>query len=946
VSDVLAKIDAAHPDLTNVISINDPSSVGGLLLPKPLVDDKISLHAHEESAIRSVVKLLTDEGPSKVVGCIYDQPLGASFVAYAVAGSFLSRHGVEQAYLIRPFTMLTESYLSETANEVRPEQAYESGLSMLAARLNVEMGKSQTARNILRRLEETRSVLFVLHAELIPQSGAGARNTMQELVKCAISSGPRNYGCPAPICLVGSIKPRFKSVDIGGELRRAASTQAANGVDATESRFNFFRAEWKRFCEFRGHPLPDDVGARLKRARWYYESLDGQDVWPVSIRMRSFLSSNYEVYAYFDPTAGWNRLASWPVTGLPPDIRLHLDEIVIHASSLPSDSRQPALRALKWVSTSLYWLTDSAVRDFNAHFKKFAKMEAFTKTVVEQTAFFRVQRSPGDVGNVYRADLTLKAVVQQRWMSLESGKVERAKAHFIVAKRLFAARDDKATLATEFPLTPHWGRSRIHLVAETLRHLMRACESAEKQPPRGGDFSPFPNWVDRKFPAPPSNTFKACDPYETVNFCFGILFWKELNGNNDHGGANYHNRKLARQHGLYSLTAELLQLMSLDGKLGEPHWALHPEHVVRYLREVAYAQLDLGKLLDAEKNFRRLIKNADNRKESFEKIHYQLDLAIVMAAKNDLGSAADIIECADVSFAVASQELEAGNAKDIPCYKDDPIGSGLVKSEKERIKSLDARIRIRRAHICYLQGKFSEALTLYQGLRSGAMTREVAHIYIATLGAIGGAENLQEALKEAGRQHVITSSKGSHHEALGFRIAKAHALRKTSSAFAELAESELDLVYQDILESGCSERTYLAFLLEAGRTVASLTRHGRAYSGYLRPCYERALSGGYLRVADTARRHAISSLHALRQNIIELGDDNKWTQLLKKELEGQGFVVPKRGHKETDPKYSYDVYGTTAWLSRLSTEAQIANELRCLEASSIADNLPGRAAAE
>jgi hypothetical protein len=88
--------------------------------------------------------------------------------------------------------------------------------------------------------------------------------------------------------------------------------------------------------------------------------------------------------------------------------------------------------------------------------------------------------------------------------------------------------------------------------------------------------------------------------------------------------------------------------------------------------------------------------------------------------------------------------------------------------------------------------------------------------------AVPGDRETIEALRDLALQIASKSlwqyaSEGEQHVALGFRISIAHLFRNMGKL--PLAETWMDSVYIDILRYGCSERTYLSFLREAGRIV-------------------------------------------------------------------------------------------------------------------------------
>ena len=95
------------------------------------------------------------------------------------------------------------------------------------------------------------------------------------------------------------------------------------------------------------------------------------------------------------------------------------------------------------------------------------------------------------------------------------------------------------------------------------------------------------------------------------------------------------------------------------------------------------------------------------------------------------------------------------------------------------------------------------------------------------------------------------SAEGKQHEALGFRVALAHFLRRNMNK-PNIAIQILEEAYKDILTYGCSERTYISFLLEAGRTLCDKAQFMRAYATYLHPCICRAATRGFRKEALTA----------------------------------------------------------------------------------------------
>jgi hypothetical protein len=105
-------------------------------------------------------------------------------------------------------------------------------------------------------------------------------------------------------------------------------------------------------------------------------------------------------------------------------------------------------------------------------------------------------------------------------------------------------------------------------------------------------------------------------------------------------------------------------------------------------------------------------------------------------------------------------------------------------------------------------------------------------------------------------------SEGLHHQAMGFRIALARCFRRMGMLTS--AETILDAVHNDLLRYGCSERTFLTFLNEAGRVLIGRGDPIRAYATYLRPCIGRAKARGFRRDAEQAASAAREALKEIR----------------------------------------------------------------------------------
>lgn len=863
--------------------------------------EALHLSAKEEKEIKHLQGVCMQ--PEHNVICWGDAPpIGTSFLAYAFATTQLFHKVIDFAFVIQPHEGMIDEYL-RSGKPLSYEQPFERALLQVAERLG--LAGRPSAATLLGRLSDRRGVIIVLDANSIPETRS---SYVRELLDQALlpSFRRRPKSC-VPIVLVGS-PPGQRTTS---RLKHLAGLKEliAFTAKSTREQTSFFELQLKRFSHHRGTPQIGTPGnVRLKTAQRHYGSDNGALVLPSTLRMLAFLASNTINQNSFDPTSGWLRQSGMPVSALPVEIWLHLAEVVTHARSVSEEGkRNPALRALRWCSTALYWFTEEAAEDLGRLAPR-TNLESFRAATDTLKKHIEFEPQAAERPPEYKMDMALRAVVQNRWANCDP--FGRAITHHRISLRLMESSHSKELLSTEYPLRPHWGRSRIHFLAESLRHLVRSCEHA----PRSATNRVNTTTAQEDFPKPPGKPGNWRKQYaeDVMNYCFSQIFWLQLNGNKATGTIN--NRKLSRQHGAYQLTAELLQLMSEDGELGKPHWALNAVNRQRYLREVAYTQLDLGELQAAKASFERLIAAwREEDGDRVEGIAFKLDLAIALSAMGDLSLARKTLGAVRDEF--YSLLSEGGNS--------------MARRSRMSIKT---RIDAREAHLRYLEGDLDGALQACMKIEKanpGAIARDVAHTYIATLGALGGESRLKLATAICVRNVFDNTTRGLHHEALGFRVALGHAFRRLQ--MLEVAEVVLDQVHSDVQLYGCSERTYLAFLIEAGRVVFRQRRFARAYAAYLRPCFDRARSRGFYRNAEISRSYARRCLEELLALLSE-PTESDWIGSLRSELEGRAGIPSNDGASaEVDSKSSLDTASSDEWLSRLGSSERIRAELRQLQ---------------
>ncbi|RYG90092.1 hypothetical protein EU803_15890 [Loktanella sp. IMCC34160] len=661
------------------------------------------------------------------------------------------------------------------------------------------------------------------HAE-----GQPSRIFVDEMVR-AHESGP---------CRLLSIGRSMAMEEVLERHGSVATSSALAGelIDAlryTGSRFKDYRKMEAHYRAARAIPEAMIEGNRLKRAQWHYETdqvrLD-REVWPANLRLRAFFASDLGNFGYFDPTRGFAALAGprpWPE-----DIEMLHDDIVGYLRLAEVGSRRSELHALRYCSTALHWLSyggyEALVRP-STHCPKGdvrlreVKLDTFENIVADDRTPLRAPLNTfnraGHVieKKVFALGIGIKALVQDQWRRSEPE--QRAEAHYRIAWRLWHQNQNKDVLREEFPYFPMQHRHSVFLAGETIRHLMAAAGQLDPDAhPELADVTG--HWSE--FPSAPGSEKHGCDPEDVVNFCYSEVYQRYINRNtwfNRGPRVGSAARALSKRHGAFGYAAELLQLMSEDGRLGKPHPALHPSFHPSFIRECGYALLDLGMLSQALECFQKLNVDATSVEE---RIFAKFDESLVLAELGNLKEVWKTLEEAEAMWT------------SLPRPK-----------QKSSENTFRKRLTARAAHLNYLEGDFGLALMSLN--KAETMTPEMTHIRFAAMAKMGVDP---EIIAAKATNEVYKAANGvGQHEAIGFMIANAHAVRKFSP---DAAEEALETVFEEVLRTGCSERTLLRLLLEAGRTLAAQGRLLRAFATYAYPCAVRARARGFARIANTA----------------------------------------------------------------------------------------------
>lgn len=868
----------------------------------------------ERGALRTLAReILHPQNP--IVHWAAEPWSGASIIAYSLAF---------HSDIVSNFSRLVILHSHSTT------EPFERELSELAERLGIDASRLERPDRIAEVLYSQNILLVVCGACYIPFKEYADKNLMRRLLKEVMERHSR--GEPARVLTIG----RSDALDAIAKRMPAPGHLFSLSHELNESmklkpgdRFFIFRKQWTRYRNIRECNQIELGGSRLKRAYWHYEATQNKTVFPANVRLRAYFASNSVNYSYFDPTAGF-----WQLCGddkePPIDIQLIYEEISGYLRLKFDGTNIPDIRSLRLCSTAKHWLSEAALEDLRQRRGSEAKVAAkcdIAPAELSLNAFNSraddpncplmsfTRQSPKDVPDadepeqVYSVGLGVRAIVQDQWR--EHAQDERALAHWRVARRLFLNQDDKDLLRREFPYKKHYGRSRIYFLGNTLTHLIRSIEEVAFD----DEAYVAPKSTDG-FPDPPKKGRGGCDPRQVLEFCYSTLFQRELNGNRIRdrrsGGVS---RSLSKRHGTFEYAAELLQLMSCNYQIGIPHPALPEKMRNEFVRECGFALLDIGELGKAQTCFESVLKQEDVPKEI--EVDERLNLALVLSERMHLDR--------------AEREVNTASAL-IDAATENQISPKVAKASSRRILA-------RRAHLSYLREDYAETLRLIEAIEKIEADRgltlsesDLLHLKVASLAR--SREKHTEALCIAMVAGFRSGTDGLQHEAMGFRVAAAHALRKIGEP--NLSEKVLDDLMTDLLKYGSSERTLLSTCLEAGRVMIDQGRVFRAYASYLRPCVHRAYERGFARYARSGAAYATIALNQI-EALFDISTEEEWAQKIKDATdEEKKFVKQDRprsdGFFEVDPLFGYFLSESSEVIHLLRNIDNVIIERRKIEA--------------
>lgn len=906
-----------------------------LIIDAPDMTQQPSLAVEEQAALNALVGDLTT---SSVPVVHWASPFnsGASTVVNALKGKQEIADNYDRIAFIRPSNL---------------EFPFEKEFGELAAELEHAEGLINTRVRLVDALKRSRTLVVVLSAFCTDyaKDNSWLRQTIKEL-----HSRAGSWDGPSALLVVGTSEWISKATGHSNRIPTERLHSLLRVRD--ERRFQEFLFQWKRFSDVRASFGSEASGSRMRRASTYYGNHNREVVWPISIKLRALFASSNNTYSYFDPTQGFLRLAGPRINEFPDIGQFYIDvrDFVeyYHFLDRENPTGQRGTRNyfynVQYISTGLNWLTVDALQcllgKIPGERQNPLKAETELKRITTNLPFVKYKPQFADGHNHGRLFLSLavKAVVQEHWK--ESAPYLRSLAHYRVAERLLKHQHDKDMLGREYPYPAQWGRSRIFFLSEAVRHLVRSCEASQLEPATHAQLAA------NEFPEPPRPDWLGTSPIQVINYCFDIIYQRELNGNNGH----QRNRHLAKRYGAYQLSVELLELMGAEQRIGLPHQELSAKSRILYLRECGYALFDVGDIEAAISCFERAIAEPADAKQYLEDLDLELDLVLVYSASGQLDAADKVLDgCFDM-IGRFHKELLAEDAS---------FAAYLA------LRKLYRRAIGRRAHIKYLRGDPQSAMndlalisseeqwkhlkerdayprTVLVPSFSRHLLAEQEHLRIACLRAISKSKkgsasdgDFSEALDTCLSALMRAQSSGLQHEALGFRIVFSRFLRQMKRPTA--AEAVLDSVHADILRFGCSERTFLAFLNDAGKVLSELGDPLRAFATYHLPCMRRAFSKGFLREANQAASNAKRSLE---MTLVEFrflqGDLNgkdSWSQRVNSALAGHTRLISESSDSfggspfEKDPLYAFSVVDAEDIIKGLSEEQDFAEYFKEIE---------------
>jgi hypothetical protein len=634
--------------------------------------------------------------------------------------------------------------------------------------------------------------------------------------------------------------------------------------------------------------------------------------YPAAVRWRALLSSNPIAPSPFDPTKGVRRMIadalgtnaanrpSGPEALDPvPEMAFVIGDVVSAIRDWDPKGNDTALRALRLISTSLWWLSSDMVRALarRSETESYAGGVDLQHVTVQPFAtydFLGDAPRHSDVDEEVntprlrvRTPLILRSILQEDWLHFDA--TGRMAVHNAISKELEARAADATggNLADELPMAPPRGQVRTVLIVESIRHAMAAARSAQ----------------DLGLEEAKAFRLRARQLYESVLDRRSFLAVPEPAKDVLAASADLHP-DLPRNHGLFGLKLEVLALMSPDGGLSAPIDFTH--------EEASAFHRERGICLTREL---RPVEAIDAFRAALEGPHLSVEAKAYIIAHRITAEieAGDLLE-AEKSF----NELES-------------LEKARTISHEVR-KAMSHRRTAREAALLLAQSRPDMAMEVWSSIEEPGLVpyRSVRAVQVLdTMIALQQQtqENLIRSWVVAERAHKAALEAGLDFEAIEIDIRKARLLCGISrfmvevdghhqKGLAEVAEACLDHVGLDLGTHGGSQMCYQNWLAESARTLQVLGRPGYAFATYAWPSFQALRDSQARPRAETARKLCLELLQEVRA-MQDKGEQEEWQPISKSRF----WQASKYNDSRlVDPWFSFDLHPPEEDVERLFIE--------------------------
>jgi hypothetical protein len=654
-------------------------------------------------------------------------------------------------------------------------------------------------------------------------------------------------------------------------------------IDSGEEAIAYFSdcVEYYRLLRANSNDVPTYIkpgNNTLKRVRLHYSEDAGVEFTPIpaSVRFRAFCATDVNASSPFDPTQGvWNRLDDLQRTNLP-EITHSLGDVQNFVRGLKPAGRSKEFDAIRLGSTALFYLSSEMLDKLNN--LELSNLSSVDLPDVVHDSIGNILQLSSD-GSRLTIPLLVRALIQDDWMKFDGGN--RSLVHEAIAKNLEVKANDLSQIgegALELPYSLPWEKHHIVYALESMRHYMRAAQSAEIQ--KATSLKEMAHHVFNKYL---EHGIVTTEPISTGPFRpIGVL---------------------SRSFGLDGLKYEALSLLSEDNYAAKAPIGISQKDKNTFFREVGIALTHLLRPIEAIKFFE--LAEAETETDSVERAYIYSHKITALLESGNLAHANDCLN---------------------HCKKIE----GLLTHDPAAQKSLSERNGVREAAIHFAQGEMYEVglgmaklagtgLTTYSGER--ALFYIDAHLPPFPQG-IDEIEELGRILMILEQARNDSLRKGFEHERIRLDIRRARLFQLLK--IPRVAEPVLERVGIELCSYGGSEMALREFQIASAQTLSLLERPAYAFSAYAWP----ALNGLH-------RNNVPVRYEAARQLCIYLLAQFRKDEVFGNQLDNPFRVrIDEISKSSSHPFFSFDLFPSIADLEsnflKFQSEKGRANFMKLL----------------